>query len=277
MRVCVSQPIPYSPAARPSIHLPHPAPGTPGVQVDAGGWSWEGAKGWAHAEWEDWRQRPQQWLEGAEQAAEEWRERLSWEGFQAWQERHWQAFEERQRRRLAAMTEEQREWWRAWEERQRQRLGELTEEGEAVVRREVGAFEERQQRYWAAHHPEAQQAQQGGTPTCPSCRLSFLMLPLLPNIRESMERFGRRTKVCEGGGWGWGLGLQPGGLPCHVGTASRSHDSKFLHAMPRVVCKGRMVLLGPAGCNLITTSYACTCLPPRCPPLGFQEFLGLAF
>jgi hypothetical protein len=144
--------------------------------------------------WESAQEQAGQWLSAAGEAAAGWQQALSWEGFEEWQERHWRAFEERQRRRLAELTDEQRERWLAWEERQRQRLGELSEEGQQVVRREIEAFERWQQQYWAQYRPSEATAA-AAQPTCPNCRLSFLMLPLLPNIRESFGRFGSRTKV----------------------------------------------------------------------------------
>jgi hypothetical protein len=151
---------------------------------------------WSQRQWESWRPHPQQWVESAGQSADDWQQWASWDTFHAWQERHWAAFEERQRQRLAALTEEQRQAWAAWEERQRKRLGELTEEGEQLVKRELGAFEEWQRRYFEQHHPEGAAHQR---PASRQFRLSYLMLPLLPNFRESIGHFGKRTKVLEAG------------------------------------------------------------------------------
>lgn len=152
-----------------------------------GGWSWEGAKAWGERQWEEW------WV-AVRGAAEGARERLSWRAVEEWQEKHYQAFKERQRARLEAATEEQRQRWRAWEEAQKRRLEELAGEGGSLVRREVAAFEAWQQRWWAAHHPEAE-ARAHAAPTCPQCRLSYLFLPLLPHIGESVRQFGLRTKA----------------------------------------------------------------------------------
>jgi hypothetical protein len=169
------------------------------VQADAGGWSWQGTKNWAQDKWEDWRQRPQQWASAARQSTEdlqqrwswskveEWQQQFSWQRVEDWQERHWRAFQERQRRRLESLTEEQRQRWEK-----------LTADGGQLVREEVEAFERWQQRVWGPQNPEGAA---GAPATCPQCRLSFLMLPLLPNIRESFDRFSRRTKVVSS--WGF--------------------------------------------------------------------------
>lgn len=166
---------------------------------DGGGWSWEGAKAWSQRQWDEWRQAPGQWAESAQQTAVGWWEHASLqavgEAVEEWQERHWKAFEERQKARLAALAEKERQHWKAWEERQIKRLEELKEEGSQVVRKEVEAFEECQRRWWETHHPEeARPAHKA--PASQQFRLSFLMLPLLPHIGETVRQFGLRTKVC---------------------------------------------------------------------------------
>ena len=174
------------------------AAGGGGSGGGGGGWSWEGLTGWTRRHREGWRPHPTEWVESAGQAAEDLRQWASWETFQGWQERHWRSFEERQRQRLASLTEEQRQAWAAWEERQRARLGELAQEGEQLLKRELGAFEEWQRRYYEAQHPqEAAQRR----PACRQFRLSYLMLPLLLNFRESLGHFGKRTKVARAD-WG---------------------------------------------------------------------------
>lgn len=168
-----------------------------------GGRSWEGAVAWGGRQWDE-------WSAAARSAAGEARERLSWRAVEEWQERHYQAFKERQRARLEAATEEQRQRWRAWEEAQKRRLEELAGEGGSLVRREVAAFEQWQQRWWAAHHRGADtpEARAAAKPTCPQCQLSYLFLPLLPHIGESVREFGLRTKespeaaCCYFLGWG---------------------------------------------------------------------------
>lgn len=116
--------------------------------------------------WENARERAGQWWSATRNAAAAGQHSLSWQGFEEWQERHWRGFEERQRRRL----------------------GELTDEGQQAVQHEIQAFETWQQRFWAQQGSRQQ-------PTCPNCRLTFLMLPLLPSLRESYGRFFRRSKV----------------------------------------------------------------------------------
>lgn len=259
----------HSPAPPPPTchHCTHPA----GVQVGGGGgsgpgggassgsgpvggassdsgwdWNWEGAKARAGSLWEDWKQAPHQWAEAARQTGEGWRQRFSWQAVEEWQERHWRAFEERQRARLAALNEEQRQLWEEW-----------SQEGGKLLRREVGAFEEWQRRYWEQHHPEAEAQHK---PTCTSCRLSYLMLPLLPNFRESLSHFGKRTKVPPAGclpvSWpgqagqgaaGWLCG--PGSL---VGTLARG-------GRPGMVSR---ILWCSAGAQCLVTR---SCLP-ACQP-----------
>lgn len=162
------------------------------------GWlqGWEALKGTSLQRWDSWKEQPRRWAEAARSAGEEWhqaarsagrevRSVLSWQAFEGWQERHWRAFEARQRARLEALTDEQR---RRWEE--------LREEGGELWRREIAAFEEWQQRYYGAHDLGAQGR---AKPTCPNCRLSFIMLPLLPRIGETLRHFGLRLKAGGGG------------------------------------------------------------------------------
>lgn len=159
------------------------------MQAGGAGWSWEGAKAWGRERWGAWRVLPHEWWGSTQQAAEDLQQRLSWESFEAWQERHWAAFEERQRARLASLTDEQRAKWR-------HRL----DEGEELVKREIGAFERWQQDWWARHHKEEVGAAAGahggrGKPTCPQCTLTYLFLPLLPHIGDSVSQCGLRLKV----------------------------------------------------------------------------------
>lgn len=155
-------------------------------------WSWEGLKGAASQGWEQWKEQPRRWADAAGSAGQEWhaaarragrevRGWFSWQTLEGWQERHWASFEARQRAQLEALTEEQRQRWE-----------ELQREGGEMWRREIAAFEQWQQRVYAAQHPEVKAQAQ---PTCPNFRLSFLMLPLLPNIGEALRQFGLRMKA----------------------------------------------------------------------------------
>ncbi len=177
--------------------------GSQGEGVEGWDWSWEGLTAAASQRWEDWKGQPQRWADAVGSAGQEWHQaarqagrdlsnKLSWQAFEGWQERHWRAFEARQRARLEALTEEQRQRWE-----------ELRKEGGERWRREVAAFEEWQQRVYAAHNPEAKAQAQ---PTCPNCRLSFLMLPLLPNIGAALRHFGMALKAGRGHREGTGQG-----------------------------------------------------------------------
>ena len=93
------------------------------------------------------------------------------------------------------MTEEQRETWQL-----------RVAKGQQAVRRELQAFSEWQQEWWAAQHPEEaarvralarareHQGAPSGKPRQPFL-LTHLFLPLLPPIGESLSHFGLRTKV----------------------------------------------------------------------------------
>lgn len=180
------------PTHRPPAHL-----ATPGVQAGSGGgsggastsgsgdgWSWEGFKEEAARKWDDWQQLPGQWGEQSKQAAQDLGQKFSWQTVEDWQERHWLAFEERQRARLAALTEEQRQRWE-----------ELEKEGKELWQKEKGAWEEWQQRWWERNHPEDLKAKKAASKPCKQCTLTYLMLPLLPDFKENIRTFGRRTKV----------------------------------------------------------------------------------